>query len=263
MSDAGAQVKVEVTLQDQPGGRTARVVVANEARRNCLSTPLILQLTAAISQLAQEERLRAVVLTGAGEKAFIGGADLNELATLNPDSARLYITRLHQACQAIRDCPVPVLASINGYCLGAGLEVAACCDWRAAADGAQFGMPEVQMGLPSVIEAALLPGLIGWGRTRQLLLTGTLYSAADAASMGLVERVVPAAALEAVIAGWLEAICRAAPAAIRAQKALLNRWQRVSIEEGIFAGIDALAEAYGTGEPQAAIGAFLRSKPRP
>jgi enoyl-CoA hydratase len=263
MSDAGAQVKVEVTLQDQPGGRTARVVVNNEARRNCLSTPLILQLTAAISQLAQEETLRAVVLTGAGEKAFIGGADLNELATLNPDSARLYITRLHQACQAIRDCPVPVLASINGYCLGAGLEVAACCDWRAAADGAQFGMPEVQMGLPSVIEAALLPGLIGWGRTRELLLTGTLYSAADAASMGLVERVVPAAALEVVIAGWLEAICRAAPAAIRAQKALLNRWQRVSIEEGIFAGIDALAEAYGTGEPQAAIGAFLRSKPRP
>jgi enoyl-CoA hydratase/carnithine racemase len=262
MSDAGGQVKVEVMLLDRPSGRTARVVINNERRLNCLSTALIVELTAVISQLAQDRELRAVVLTGAGDKAFIGGADLNELATLNPDSARLFITRLHQACQAIRECPVPVLASINGYCLGAGLEVAACCDWRAAADSARFGMPEVQMGLPSVIEAALLPGLIGWGRTRELLLTGTLYSAAEAANMGLVERVAPAATLEAVIAGWLEAICRATPAAIRAQKSLLNRWQRVSIEEGIFAGIDALADAYKTGEPQAAIGAFLSSKPK-
>ena len=200
------------------------------------------------------------MLTGAGDRAFIGGADLNELGGLCADSARLFITRLHVACKAIRDCPVPVIGRINGFCLGAGLEVAASCDMRAAADGARFGMPEVHMGLPSVIEAALLPGLIGWGRTREMLLTGELYSAAEALAMGFVQKVVPPAELDAAVEHWITAICRATPEAIRSQKALMNRWERVSVEEGVLAGIDALSDAYKTGEPQAAIKAFFDGK---
>ena len=259
MSDASVQVKVE----DRPdGGAIATVSIDNQRRLNCLSTPIIVALAAAMTRLAQEQALRAVVLTGAGEKAFIGGADLNELGALCADSARLFITRLHDACKAIRDCPVPVLAKINGYCLGAGLEIAASCDLRAAAEHAQFGMPEVQMGIPSVIEAALLPGLIGWGRTREMLLTGSLCSATDAGAMGFLQSVAPGDRLDAVVADWLGAICRAKPQAIRAQKALMNRWQRVSIEEGIYAGIDALSHAYTTGEPQAAIKAFFANKRR-
>jgi enoyl-CoA hydratase len=211
-------------------------------------------------ELAADRALRTVVLTGAGERAFIGGADLNELGALCADSARLYITHLHQACKAIRHCPVPVIGRINGFALGAGLEVAASCDMRAAADSAQFGMPEVQMGLPSVIEAALLPGLIGWGRTREMLLTGARYSAADALAMHLVQKTAPAADLDAALEPWIAGICRATPEAVRSQKALINRWQRVSLDEAIYAGIDALADAYRTGEPQAAITAFFAAK---
>jgi len=111
-----------------------------------------------------------------------------------------------------------------------------------------------------VIEAALLPGLIGWGKTREMLITGALFSAAEALAMGLVQKVVPAAELDAAVEDWLAAICRAQPQAVRAQKALMNRWQRVSVEEGILAGIDALAEAYKTGEPRAAIAAFCASR---
>jgi enoyl-CoA hydratase/carnithine racemase len=248
----------------ETGGRHAAdiacVTVDNAGRLNCLSTPLIVELTQAFTKLAEDKSLRAVVLTGAGNRAFIGGADLNELGSLCADSARLFITRLHQACKAIRDCPVPVIGRINGFCLGAGLEVAASCDFRAAADTAGFGMPEVAMGLPSVIEAALLPGLIGWGKTREMLLTGAMYSAAEALAMGFVEKVVPAAELDAAIEPWLAAIRRAKPEAVRAQKALIDRWQRVSVEEGIFAGIDALSDAYKTGEPQAAITAFFAAK---
>src|SRR5262245_31381969 len=258
MSEAG----VEVKLEDRPRGRTAVVSIDNQRRLNCLSTPIIVRLTAVLSDLAADASLRAVIITGAGDKAFIGGADLNELGALASDSARLFITRLHQACSAIRNCPVPVIARINGYCLGAGLEIAASCDLRAAADHAQFGMPEVQMGIPSVIEAALLPGLIGWGRTREMLLTGSLCSATDAAAMGFLQRVAPGDRLDAAVADWLGAICQANPQAIRAQKALMNRWQRVSIEEGIYAGIDALSNAYTTGEPQAAIKAFFANKRR-
>jgi enoyl-CoA hydratase/carnithine racemase len=256
MSEAGAKVKIE----ERRDGRVARVTVDNAAKLNCLSTPLIVAMTQAFAKLGEDRALRAIVLTGAGERAFIGGADLNELGGLCADSARLFITRLHMACKAIRDCPVPVIGRVNGFCLGAGLEVAASCDMRAAADGARFGMPEVRMGLPSVIEAALLPGLIGWGRTREMLLTGELSSAAEALAMGFVQKVASTSELDAAVEPWLAGICRATPEAIRSQKALMNRWERVSVEEGVLAGIDALAEAYKTGEPQAAIAAFFAGK---
>jgi enoyl-CoA hydratase len=255
-----AQATVHVNIEEHADGRVARVTLDNARKLNCLSTALNLQLANVFADLAGDRTLRAVVLTGAGDRAFIGGADLTELGQLSADSARLYITRLHQACKAIRNCPLPVIGRINGFALGAGLEVAASCDMRAAADSAQFGMPEVQMGLPSVIEAALLPGLIGWGRTREMLLTGARYSAAEALAINLVEKTAPAADLDAALEPWLAAICQAAPEAVRSQKALINRWQRVSLDEAIYAGIDALADAYLSGEPQAAITAFFAGK---
>ena len=255
------EARIDVKIEARAGvPRVAVVTVDNRAKLNCLNTPQVVALRKAFEALAGDGELRAVVLTGAGEKAFIGGADLAELGGLCADSGRLYITRLHQACKAIRDCPVPVIGRINGFCLGAGLEVAASCDMRVAAEGAVLGMPEVVMGLPSVIEAALLPGLIGWGKTRELLLTGETIGAAEALAMGLVERVRPASEIDAQVDHWLAAIGRATPAAIRCQKALINRWERVSVEEGVLAGIDALSEAYTTGEPQAAIRAFFEAK---
>jgi enoyl-CoA hydratase len=253
---------VHVDINERGCGRVARVTIDNRRRLNCLATPLILQLTEAFTKLGSDAGLRAVVLTGAGERAFIGGADLNELGALCADSARLFITRLHRACAAVRNCPVPVIGRINGFCLGGGLEVAASCDMRVAAEDAQFGMPEVHMGIPSVIEAALLPGLVGWGKTREMLLTGAMYSAPDALAMAFVQRVAPAAKLDEAVEHWLEAIGRGTPQAVRAQKALINKWERVSIEEGIYAGIDALSDAYKTGEPQAAIKAFFDNKAR-
>lgn len=252
---------VDVKVLERAGRRIAFVTVANERRLNALSTTLIVALEAAFLGLAADRDLRAAVLTGAGGKAFIGGADLNELGACCADSGRLFITRLHRACKAIRDCPVPVIARVNGFCLGAGLEVAASCDMRVAASSARFGMPEVHMGLPSVIEAALLPGLIGWGKTREILLTGEVFGANDALAMGFAQKVVPADQLDAAVSHWLDLIGRGTPEAIRSQKALMNRWERVSVEEGIKAGIDALSDAYRTGEPQAAISAFL-SRPR-
>ena len=257
MTEAGVVVKIE---DRQSAGRVALVTIDNRQKLNCLNTAQVVALRQAFESLAGDDALRAVVLTGAGDRAFIGGADLSELGGLCSESSRLFITRLHKACKAIRDCPVPVIARVNGFCLGAGLEVAASADMRVAADTAVFGMPEVQMGLPSVIEAALLPGLIGWGKTREILLTGETFGAAEALAMKFVEKVMPAAEIDTHVAHWLALIARATPAAVRSQKALMNRWQRVSVEEGIYAGIDALSDAYRTGEPQAAIKAFFDAK---
>jgi len=251
---------VHVKLEERKGGRIAHVTIDNQRKLNCVSTPLNIEIADTFARLGADKGLRAVVLTGAGSRAFIGGADLNELRAADPDKVRLFITRLHQVCAAVRHCPVPVIGRINGFCLGGGLEVAASCDMRATSDAARFGMPEVHMGIPSVIEAALLPGLIGWGRTREMLLTGVLYSAKEAQDMGFVQKVAPLGELDEAIAPWIEGILRATPEAVRNQKALMARWEASSLEEGIYAGIDAISDAYKTGEPQAAIAHFFAEK---
>src|SRR5262249_41821160 len=150
------------------------------------------EFVAAVEHLSADEDLRAIVLAGAGNRAFIGGADITEMVGLDPDTAEAFITPVHRCFECLRDWPVPVIPRIDGYVLGAGLEVAAACDLRVASDASHFGMPEVRVGIPSVVEAALLPGLIGWGRTRELLLTGETIGVSRALAWNLVEKVVPA-----------------------------------------------------------------------
>ena len=163
---------IRTRLEKRAGGLVARITIDNPAKLNILTPELLLRFSREIHSLENETGLRAIVITGSGEKAFIGGADLGTLGSLDPASAREFIGKIHSACAAVRDCPVPVIARINGWCLGAGLEIAASCDLRIAAGSAAFGMPEVRLGIPSVVEAALLPRLIGAGRARGLVLTG-------------------------------------------------------------------------------------------
>jgi enoyl-CoA hydratase len=254
-----ATVHVETRVRAD-GSWIGYVTVDNEAKLNSMDLAQIRRLESAFKTLSADARLRAIVLTGAGTRAFIGGADLGTLAANDREAARTFITALHHTHKSIRDCPVPVICRINGFTLGAGLETAASCDMRVAVDTARLGMPEVRMGIPSVIEAALLPGLIGWGRTREMLLTGETYSGQESLEMGLIERVATSADLDKAVEHWLDGICASSPQAVRSQKALINRWERSSVEEGVLAGIDALADAYLTGEPQAAIAKFYADK---
>jgi len=252
---------VRVDIEPRETGVIARVTVDNATRLNILGSPLMAEFVAAITALGAREDLRAVVLTGAGERAFIGGADIREMAGLDAAGAREFITRLHGVCTALRDLPVPVIARVNGYALGAGLEVAAACDLRVAASNAVFGMPEVRVGIPSVIEAALLPGLIGWGRTRELLLLGETIDAETALRWGLVERVAPADGLDAAVEACLAALLTAGARATRLQKALIRRWEDLPVGAAIAAGIESFADAYATDEPSRLMRAFL-DRPR-
>jgi enoyl-CoA hydratase/carnithine racemase len=240
---------VDVEFADGPEGRVARVTVRRPEKRNALSRAVAGQLIEAFARLAQDATLRLAVLTGEGDKAFIGGADLEDLASLDAASARGFIAAVHGVCAGIRALPVPVLGRINGYCLGAGLEIAAACDLRIAADNAVFGMPEVRVGLPSVVEAALLPRLVGWGKAREIVYLARNYAAGEALAMGLVERVVPRHELDAAVAEWSADILAAGPNAIRLQKALIAEWEAGPLDRAILAGIDCLAAAYETDEP--------------
>ena len=145
--------------------------------------------------------------------------------------------------------PVPVIARICGYCLGAGPEIAAACDMRIATEDSIFGMPEVKVGVPSVVEAALLPKLIGWGKSRVLCYTGENITAKEALEWGLVEKVVPRSKLDEAIEKWISSILEAGPNAIRLQKELFGYWEKMSISDAIKEGIRSIGKAYETEEP--------------
>ena len=252
---------LKTELENLPdGGQIARVSINRKEKLNALNSEVISELISTFSELIKNSNLRVATLTGAGNKAFIGGADLSNLSSLTPETARHFITQLHLACGAIRAIPVPVIARINGYCLGAGLEIAAACDMRIASDNARFAMPEVQVGIPSVIEAALLPRLIGWGKTSRLLYTGESISAATAMQWGLLEETVQPEALDVQTDILCKKICTAGPNAIRLQKQLISQWETGNLKASIEAGIDSLVAAYKTDEPKKMMANFLAPK---
>jgi len=252
---------VKTRLEDRPRGRVAFVTIDNAAKLNSLTSQAMADFVDAFHALAGEPDLRCAVLTGAGDKAFIGGANIDEMAELaSPAAARAFIEKVHGCCQAIRDLPVPVVARIDGYCLGAGLEIAAACDLRLASDRAVLGMPEVKLGLPSVVEAALLPALVGWGRARWMLMTGETFTAEDAGRWGLVEQVYPAEELDLAVEALVASLLEPEPRAVRLQKALMQRWEELPMSAAIAAGVDAFEETYREDAPRRAMAEFLAAR---
>lgn len=252
---------VHVREDLREGGMVAFVTLDHERKLNVLGGALMSAFVTAMTGLSARQDLRAVVLTGAGDRAFVGGADVNEMAAIKgPEEARAFITSVHACCAAVRDCPVPVIARINGWTLGAGLELAACCDLRVASDRAMFGMPEVKFGIPSVVEAAVLPLLIGWGRTRDMLLLGDTFDAATALGMGLVDAVAAPEGLDDAVEARLATLMTNGPRAVRLQKALIRRWETLPLPEAIAAGIDAFAAAFETDEPGRAMNAWRNAR---
>jgi len=253
--------QVLVRRDERPQGTVAHVTVNNLQKLNAMNGASMDALAGAFSELAGDSRLRAVVLTGAGLKSFIAGADINEMAAIKDAAeATAFIARLHRCCDAIRSCPVPVIARIQGYAFGAGLEIAAACDVRIAAETASFGMQEVKLGIPSVIEAALLPTLVGFGRAREIMYLGETFGAAKALAWGLVEHVVPAAALDAAVEDWVGKLLTSAPGAVRLQKRLMRQWEDLPLTAAVEAGIGAFAAAYGSEEPKATMAKFLAAR---
>ena len=262
----------EIVVDREPvaeGGHVVHVTIDNRAKLNSLGRELMGRIVASIDRIAGDPGLRLVILTGAGDRAFCGGADIAELAALARDSAREFITLVHRTGAAVRGLPVPVIARIDGHALGAGLELAAACDLRVASERSQFGMPEVGVGIPSVVEAALLPRLVGAGRASRLLLTGESIDAAEALAWGLVDRVVPTAKLDGAVEALARPILVAGPGAIRLQKALIREWQELPLSAAISRGIERFVEAYAGDEPGRMAGAVLaemqarrRARPR-
>lgn len=246
---------VEIT---QDGG-IATVTLTRPEKRNALSSAAARAVAEAFGELSRDDALRVVLLNGAGP-SFCAGADVREMAALDPASAEAFIRGLHHAIAAVMDCPVPVVAAIQGTCVGAGLELVAGADLRIAADNARFAMPEVLVGVPSVIEAALLPRLIGRGRSARLVLTGEVVDAAIAERWGLVEEVVAIGGLAGRAAALVQSIADADPAAVRAQKVLCRQWDTLALADAVEASVATFAASFTTDVPRRRMAAALERR---
>jgi enoyl-CoA hydratase/carnithine racemase len=224
-------------------GGVTRIFLNRPEKVNALDSVLLTGLEAAFRDLSQTPNVRVVVLGGRG-KAFCGGADVQELAALDASNAGGFVQKIHAVCEAIRALPVPVLARLHGAVIGAGLEIAAACDLRIAAEGTRFSMPEVRLGIPSVVEAALLPRLMGSGRAAWLVLTGEALDARQAYEWGLVEQIGGDDAVVALINNLM----KSDPEALRMQKQLLQLWEEAPLATSIEKSIALFAQSKNRGQ---------------
>ena len=246
-----------ITKQDGP---VATITINRPEVLNTLTHELILQLTEEVRQWSGEKAIRVIVLAGSGDKAFAGGVDVRAMMDLDPDGAERFITDLHRCFLAVRQSEKLVIASINGFALGGGLELVASCDLRIASDRARFGMPEVRVGIPSVIEAACLPRLIGLGRAAEMVYLGEMIDSREALRIGLVNKVVPHEELKEATWQMAEKALQCGPAAMVLQKKLIARWMDLGLSDAAEAGIQTFRECYETPEPREGMKAFLEKR---
>ena len=239
----------------------AWVTVERPEALNALTRATIEEMTAAFTRLRDDREVAVVLLTGAGEKAFIAGADIGELAKETPQSARESSLRGQAMCRAIEECGKPVVAVVNGYALGGGCEVALACHLRIASETARFGLPEVGLGIiPGYGGTQRLPRIVGKGIALEMIVTGRQVNAQEAHRIGLVNRVVPPAELRATAEALARDILKNGPLAVRAALTVAL----VGLEGPLRAGTDKEADAFGriyeTRDLREGLAAFLEKR---
>jgi enoyl-CoA hydratase/carnithine racemase len=245
---------------DRDARGVVRLTICNAGSLNILGSAAITGVREGLETLATERGIHVLVLAGQSDKSMIGGADIKEMATLDQASAEKFITGLRDLCEAVRAFPSPVIARMPGWCLGGGLEVAAACDVRIAGHDAKFGMPEVRVGIPSVIHAALLPRLIGWGRARWLMMTAENIDAPTALAWGLVDVVAGEGGLDAAVEKTVKALLECGPEALRSQKALLRQWEELPLTDSVNLSIGVFGKSFLTDEPKRLMQGFIDRK---
>lgn len=220
----------------------ALVTVNRREKRNALSAAVVAELKNAFERIAGDARIRGAILTGAGDKAFVAGADIAELAAFSAVEAREYALRGQEAFRKLETLPKPAVAAVNGYALGGGLELAMACAVRFASESAQFGQPEVRLGLiPGFGGTERLPRLVGRGRALEMLLSGEPIPASEALRIGLVNAVWPPADLLDQCRAWLARVLANAPLALGLALEAVD----VGFETGLEAGMRFEAAAFG------------------
>src|SRR6185369_14690964 len=223
------------------------LTVNRPEKLNALSVAVIAQLADAFGRVADDPAIRAAILTGTGEKAFVAGADIRELAGLSPYETRAFALRGQAAFRQLETCGKPSVAAVNGFALGGGLELAMACTVRFASENAKLGQPEVKLGIiPGYGGTQRLPRLVGRGRALELLLAGDPISAAEGYRIGLVNAVVPQAELLEHCRGWLVKVLANGPLALALVLDAVDTGLACGLEEGLRHEAAAFAVATAT-----------------
>jgi len=250
-----------VAISDQ--GAIRRITVNRPEKLNALNAATLDALSQAFEQAANDAAVRVVVLTGAGQKAFVAGADIAEMAGLRPTEGRDFSLRGQRLMRRIETLPKPVIGMINGFALGGGLELAMACHLRIAADSAKLGQPEINLGLiPGFGGSQRLLRLAGRAAALELCLLGAPITAERALQLGIVNKVVPAAELEAETQKLAEQLASAAPLALRGTLDIINVGGECGIEEGLQYESAQFGLMFSTDDMREGTRAFLeRRKP--
>jgi enoyl-CoA hydratase len=248
-------------LEYEKRGPIAYVTLNRPQVLNALNTPTWADLKAAFEDVRDDPAVRGAILTGAGDKAFIAGADINELATVTSDEAEQSSRFGQQVLDLIENLGKPVVAAVNGFALGGGCETAMACTLRIAAESARFGQPEVKLGLPPGGGGTQrLPRLVGKGRALQLILTGNVIDAREAWRIGLVNEVVPLPELMSRAEAVLEQILANAPIAVRYSMEAVNKGLDGGQAEGLALEAALFGVCAATEDKHEGTSAFLNKR---
>ena len=228
---------------------------------NALNGMLLTELSSALDEIAQNDDVRVLILTGAGEKAFVAGADITELATLNPLQAKLFSKKGHDVISKLQALSIPVVAAVNGFALGGGSEMALACDFIYASENAKFGLPEITLGIiPGFGGTQRLPRLIGANRAKEMILTGNMLSATEAKEMGLVNKVTAPEALMDEVIKTASAMASKGRVPLRAAKQVVNAGLGVDLATGCAMEVDAFALCMASPDAKEGTSAFVEKR---
>jgi enoyl-CoA hydratase/carnithine racemase len=248
-------------LRLERDGAVATITIDRQRVLNALSAAVIEDLRHAVLGVKHDEAVRAAIVTGAGDKAFVAGADINELSRLTPANARDYALRGQHVFDLIANMGKPVVAAVNGYALGGGCELAMACTFRFAADSALFGQPEIDLGLiPGYGGTQRLARLVGRARALDLILSGRKIKAPEALAIGLVDRVVPAATLLDEARAFAQVLATKAPLAVRCAMDAVARGLDVTLAEGQYLEASQFGLVAATEDMQEGTRAFLEKR---
>ena len=252
----------EVNVRLEVEGPFATVTVDRPKSLNALDTRTLQELEKAVADLSLREQLRGVILTGAGEKAFVAGADIAEMNGMDADRARHFGALGQRVMDVISALPVPVVAAVNGFALGGGCELALACDFIYASENAKFGLPEVSLGvLPGFGGTQRLSRLLGRARAKELIFTGDVIDAAKAKEIGLVLDVVPLPELLRHARAALERIAKKGPLAIRRAKEAIDRGADLELADGLAIEREVFSDLFASADRREGMKAFLEKRP--
>ncbi|HEX74953.1 MAG TPA: crotonase [Dehalococcoidia bacterium] len=240
----------------------ARIIINRPEKRNALNQAVRLELQQVLRDIEADDSVRVAIVTGAGDKAFISGADITELKEMTPIACEARASTLgQQLFTDLENLGVPVIAMINGFCLGGGCELAMCCDIRIASENAKLGQPEINIGIfPGAGGTQRLPRLVGWGKAKELLYTGRMIDAAEAERIGLVDKVVPQDKLDSTVTELAKTIVSKSPIIIKLLKRVINTGMHTNLPDGLSYEKSTFSLCFATEDHSEGMAAFLEKR---